>query len=413
MPVHLMASEFWRLWVTVCAGQGQKVHELFFQDCSGGVSGALGVLNFCCCTFASVMQTTTLSRSSRPVAIWIMAGVFMLMIQVLLGGITRLTGSGLSITEWDVVTGTLPPLTHAHWMVLFQKYQQTPQYRLLNDDFTLSNFKFIFFWEWFHRLWARTIGLVFLIPFIIFLVQRRFREDMIRPLVILFLLGALQGAIGWIMVASGLTGDAVYVKPTKLAMHFVFAMGLICYAFWFGLELLVPKGERSSQPGLQRFTLLLLVILFLQLTYGAFMAGHKAATAAATWPTINGQWVPDGLCRFSPMGLNFVENKIMIHFIHRGLAYVLAALVIWLTVRCKRVVGGAGFLFARTYRIPLVLVLVQVVLGIVAVLTSPQIIPGHWGIFEWVAQLHQLVAMFLMLSLVYVLYLVKGRGPAM
>src|SRR4029079_19167690 len=173
------------------------------------------------------MNQTEQNRSDKAIANWIMIGVAMLIVQILLGGITRLTGSGLSITEWDVITGTLAPLNEHQWLQEFHKYQQTPQYRLLNFSFTLHDFKFIFFWEWFHRLWGRLIGVVFLIPFIIFLFQKRFRPEMIKPLIILFLLGALQGAVGWIMVASGLTGDAIYVKPTKLAMHFVLACILI------------------------------------------------------------------------------------------------------------------------------------------------------------------------------------------
>ena len=152
----------------------------------------------------------------------------MLLVQVILGGITRLTGSGLSITEWNLGSGTLPPLNEAQWMEAFDKYKQTEQFRQLNSGFTLPDFKFIFFWEWFHRLWGRLIGVVFAIPFIIFLIQKRFKREMVVPLIILFLLGALQGAVGWIMVASGLTGDAVYVRPTKLAMHFVLAMVLLC-----------------------------------------------------------------------------------------------------------------------------------------------------------------------------------------
>src|SRR5919202_6985380 len=192
-----------------------------------------------------------LHQSSRPVAIWLMTGVFMLIVQIILGGITRLTGSGLSITEWNVITGAIPPLNEQQWLTEFHKYQQTPQYRLLNADFTLSNFKFIFFWEWFHRLWARLSGVVFLIPFIIFLVPARFRADMIKPFLILFLLGALQGAVGWIMVASGLTGDAIYVKPTRLAVHFIFALILLSYTFWFALQLLVKRGDFVHKQGLK------------------------------------------------------------------------------------------------------------------------------------------------------------------
>ena len=163
-------------------------------------------------------------RTSRAVAIWLMIGVGMLIIQILLGGVTRLTGSGLSITEWNVITGTLPPMNEPKWIEEFNKYKQTQQFLLLNSDFTLQDFKSIFFWEWFHRFWARLIGVVFAIPFIIFLFQKRFKEEMIKPLIILFLLGALQGAVGWIMVASGLTGDAIYVKPTRLMLHFVLAL---------------------------------------------------------------------------------------------------------------------------------------------------------------------------------------------
>src|SRR5215204_6765823 len=194
------------------------------------------------------MNTTEKNRSDQVIANWIMIGVGMLIIQILLGGITRLTGSGLSITEWDVITGTLPPLNEHQWLQQFHKYQQTPQYRLLNSDFTIGNFKIIFFWEWFHRLWGRLIGLVFLIPFIIFLLQKLLKPAMIKPLVTLFLLGALQGAVGWIMVASGLTGDAIYVKPVKLAVHFVLALGLISYAFWFALSVSGVRTFRTRFP---------------------------------------------------------------------------------------------------------------------------------------------------------------------
>src|ERR1700750_322516 len=211
------------------------------------------------------MQTTPQKLSTKPIAIWIIIGVGMLLVQVVLGGITRLTGSGLSITEWDVVTGFLPPLNEQQWMKKFAEYQQTPQFHYLNYDFTLSNFKFIFFWEWFHRFWGRLIAIAFAVPFVIFLVQKRFTKDMIRPLLGLFLFGALQGAVGWIMVKSGLSGDAIYVKPTRLALHFVFAMGLIAYAFWYGLKLLLPEQQRSTDPPLRRFTGWMIALIFVQL----------------------------------------------------------------------------------------------------------------------------------------------------
>lgn len=347
-------------------------------------------------------------RSSRPVAIWLLVGVGMIVVQVLLGGITRLTGSGLSITEWNVVTGTLPPLNEQQWLTEFSKYKQTPQYSLLNADFTLSDFKFIFFWEWFHRFWARLIGVVFAVPFIIFLFQRRFKPSMVQPMIILFLLGALQGAIGWIMVASGLTGDAIYVKPAKLALHFVFALGLLCYTFWFALELLVPKERLVINPGVRKLTIAILALLTLQLVYGAFLAGHKAATAAPTWPDINGYFAPPGMMRKEEGLLNLVDNRMLIHFVHRSLAYLLFILVTLLTIRLYRIRGNS--LLSRTRWWPMALVSVQVLLGILAVLNSTRTVPNQWGVFEWVAQLHQLIAMLLLISLVWFLYLVRSRS---
>ncbi|NDD16788.1 MAG: heme A synthase, partial [Chitinophagia bacterium] len=219
-------------------------------------------------------------HKSKKVANWLLVGVIMTVIQIALGGITRLTGSGLSITEWDVVTGSLPPMSDAAWQTLFVKYKTTPQFQLLNFDFTIDNFKFIFFWEWFHRLWARSIGLVFAFGFIYFLVKKYFQPKMVKPLLVLFLLGAMQGAIGWIMVASGLEGDAVYVKPTRLALHFIFALGLLCYTYWFALSLTVQPIRRNSGnedarkkiSTIRNFAWAILLILFFQLIYGALMA---------------------------------------------------------------------------------------------------------------------------------------------
>lgn len=349
------------------------------------------------------------SRSSRPVAIWLLVGVGMIIVQIILGGITRLTGSGLSITEWNVITGALPPLNEQQWMAEFEKYRQTPQFHLLNFDFTLRDFKFIFFWEWFHRLWARLIGVVFFIPFVIFLFQRRFKDEIIRPMVILFMLGALQGAVGWIMVASGLTGDATYVKPTRLALHFIFALGLLCYTFWFALQLLVPKQKTVSNTSLRKLTWLIIGLMIVQLLYGALMAGHKAATAAHTWPDINGNLVPPHLL---PQGvISLIENKITIHFIHRGLAYLIFVLIIFWTVKALRFQSG-NVLFSRTRFMPVAVASMQVLLGVLAVLTSVQIVPGKWGLFESIAQLHQFVAMLLLLSLVWMLYLVRKQPVA-
>ncbi len=350
-------------------------------------------------------ETLVQKNSKAAVANWLMIGVGMVIIQILLGGITRLTGSGLSITEWNIITGTLPPLNQQQWESAFQKYQGTPQFQLLNADFTLRDFKFIFFWEWFHRFWARMLGIVFLIPFIYFLVRGYFKKEMVKPLIILFLLGALQGAVGWIMVASGLTGDAVYVKPTRLALHFIFAMGLLCYTYWFALQLLVPAHQKVHYPALKNFTWVLIAFLVIQFVYGALMAGHKAATAAYTWPDINGSYFPEFMFGAPDGLLNLIENKITIHFIHRNLAYLLFLLVIVWTFKAYKFNGSKWYNSQKKW--PLIWVIIQVLLGILAVISSLKIIPNHWGIFEWMAQLHQLAAMMFLLSLVNMIFLLK------
>ncbi len=352
-------------------------------------------------------------QKSRAVANWLLLGVAMTVIQIALGGITRLTGSGLSITEWDVVTGALPPMSEAHWQELFTKYKTTPQFQLLNFDFTITNFKFIFFWEWFHRLWARTIGLVFAIGFVYFLVKKYFKPNMIKPLVVLFLLGALQGAIGWIMVASGLEGDAVYVKPTRLALHFIFALGLLAYTYWFALSLKASPIEKNKVSAEAQFSLLrirkwawiILVVLFFQLIYGALMAGHKAANVASTWPKINGQWIPTGLLSKESFLLNAVNNTIWIHFVHRGIAYILLALIVYWITQMRKIRSNSFWEKVKT--LPLLIVFIQVMLGILTILFSAHIVPGVWAGFEWFAQLHQLIGMLLLLSVVNIIYATK------
>jgi cytochrome c oxidase assembly protein subunit 15 len=361
---------------------------------------------------ATFVGMNSANRSNKLVASWLLVGVVMTIIQFVLGGVTRLTGSGLSITEWEVITGALPPLSEEAWLIEFAKYKQTPQFQLLNFEFDLQNFKYIFFWEWFHRLWARIIGLVFAGGFIWFLVAKHFKKEMIKPLVILFFLGIMQGAIGWIMVASGLEGDAVYVKPTRLALHFIFALGLLSYTFWFALQLSVPKTALQISDGMHQavqkaktLNVAILALLVLQLMYGALMAGHKAAMVAPTWPSINGDYMPTNLFSDPVFLLNFIENKILVHFMHRGIAYVLLALVIYWTVKLYQI-NGSSF-FNRIKIFPLLLVVLQVLLGIASLLYARSIIPGVWGIFEWMAQIHQLVGMSLLLSLVATYYVMR------
>lgn len=345
-------------------------------------------------------------RKNKIVGYWLMTGVFMIIIQTLIGGITRLSGSGLSITEWNIITGTLPPLNHQQWMEEFAKYQQTPQFRLLNADFTLKDFQFIFFWEWFHRIWARLLGFAFAIPFIYFWIKKYFTKDMLLPFVGIFILGALQGAIGWIMVASGLTGDAIYVRPTRLALHFVCAMILGCYVFWFALKLLKPQYEGLHNRALKNFLIVILAVLFFQFVYGALMAGFKAAPAAATWPTINGKWIPEGLGQ-AREGHPLIDNVITVHFIHRTLAYLITLLIVIYTIRVSKIKATVN----KWKYLPVLFVIIQVLLGILTISTSVRINANEWGLFETLALLHQMTAMFLMLSLLeQVFYFSKKKA---
>jgi len=346
------------------------------------------------------MLTTSVQRSSRSVAIWLLIGVLMLMIQVLLGGITRLTGSGLSITEWKPIMGALPPMNDADWNTAFEKYKQIAQYKKLNSSFDLSDFKSIYFWEWFHRLWARLIAVAFIIPFVYFIVKKKFKKEMINPMIILFLLGVLQGLVGWIMVMSGLEDSKlVYVSHYKLAIHFILAMVLICYTLWFALGMLVPKEKIIADSGIRKFNTWLIVLLTVQLIYGAFMAGLKAGPYAPTWPDINGTFFPVTDDSSWP-GIAIFDNPYMVHFIHRGLAYIITLLIVygwW-----KYILSHPSSLFSKTKWLLPSLVLLQVILGIFTVLKSP-----FTKKLVWFGTIHQFVAMLMLLSLVWMTYIVR------
>jgi len=350
----------------------------------------------------AIMDTGPSKSAPHPVAIWLLIGIAMIIIQVLLGGITRLTGSGLSITEWKPIMGAFPPMNEQQWNETFDKYKQIAQYKYLNSSFTLHDFKFIFFWEWFHRLWARLIAVAFIIPFIIFLVQRRFKKEMVKPMIILFLLGALQGLVGWVMVMSGLEdSDRLYVSHYKLAIHFILALGLLCYALWFVLELLISKEKTLVNSSLKEFTAWIIAILVLQLIYGAFMAGLKAATYAPTWPDINGNFLPRGdLSSFK--GLKFFDDPLVVQFIHRSLAYLITILIFIWWVRSKKIKSSP--LFKKTNWLPLTIVLIQLILGVLTVLYSP-----NSRLLLWLGVTHQFAAMMLLLTLVFEFYLLQNK----
>lgn len=348
------------------------------------------------------MDNSDQQRSQRQIATWLLIGVGMIIIQVLLGGITRLTESGLSITEWKPITGTLPPLNDVAWQAEFDKYKVTDQFKYVHQDFTLKEFKFIFFWEWFHRTWARLMGLVFLIGFIYFLVKRKFGKGMVKPMIILFILGGVQGFIGWFMVKSGLVPEKYFVGHVELTTHFIAALGLLCYTLWFALSLVVKEDQKIINASLKKFLLLILTVLFVQLVYGGFMAGLRAGITAPTWPDINGEFLPASYNELTPFTRNLVANPITVHFIHRGTAYLLALLIAIWWYKAKPV--NSSPLFSKLRTALMLLVLLQVLLGILTVLNAT-----HPSRLVLLGVSHQAVAMFLLMVIVSLLFVVRKR----
>ncbi len=348
------------------------------------------------------MNNVTKNQHQRQIAIWLLIGVGMIIIQVLIGGITRLTESGLSITEWKPITGALPPLNEIAWQAEFDKYKVTDQFKYVHPYFSLAEFKFIFFWEWFHRSWARLMGLVFLIGFIYFLAKKKFDKGMIKPMAILFLLGGVQGFIGWIMVKSGLVPEKYFVGHVELTTHFIAAMGLLCYTLWFALSLLVRDDQKIVNPILKNFLYFILAVLVLQLVYGGFMAGMRAAIMAPTWPYINGSMIPATIHELTPFSKNLVANPIMVHFIHRGLAYLLVVLIgIWWFKSGSMVHFK---LFNRLRTGLMLLVLLQVLLGILTVLHAT-----HPDRLVVLGVGHQFTAMVLLMIIVSLIFVTRKK----
>lgn len=347
------------------------------------------------------------SKKKKAVAIWLLVGVFMIMIQVVLGGIVRLTDSGLSMTEWDPIMGFMLPLNHQDWLKAFEGYKQIAQFEYVNSHFTLSDFKFIYFWEWFHRLWARSLGVVFAIPFIYFIIKKYFLKEMIVPLIVLFILGGLQGFIGWYMVQSGLDGsDLLRVSHIRLSIHFIAALVLVCYTLWFALKLLIPKEKIIRNSGTKNYFLMVAVLLTVQLFYGAFMAGLRAGPAAPTWPKINRDWIPSNM-----MQHNWIDNVINVQFVHRGLAYILVILICYGFYKTWKLAKKEhSALLNKTGIWLFILVIVQLLLGIFTVITAPYIVQGKFGLYEILAQSHQLVGMCLLMALIAVLFIVRGKN---
>ncbi|HEX8486785.1 COX15/CtaA family protein [Sphingomonas sp.] len=302
----------------------------------------------------------------RAVARWLILVAALIVVMVVVGGITRLTNSGLSITQWKPVTGIVPPLNDAQWQAEFANYKRIPEYRQINAGMTLAGFKAIFFWEYLHRALGRVIGLAFALPLVWFAIRRRIPAGYGWRLTALLALGGLQGAIGWWMVASGLA-VRTDVSHVRLAVHLLTALTILAGIVWTALDLLALHRDRSAAPArLRAPALAALALLFVQLLYGAFTAGLDAGYAFASWPLMGDALFPAGVPMADPAWRNAIDNPLVVQFIHRWFAFAAAAGLTWLAVRAWQ---GAP----RTALIVVALVVVQMLLGIATLLSGVQI----------------------------------------
>lgn len=341
------------------------------------------------------------SRRKKILGIWFIIGVGMLLGQIILGGITRLTGSGLSITEWKAILGALPPMNEQDWNLAFIKYQQFGQYKLVNTSMTLAEFKHIYFWEWFHRLWARLIAAAALIPLVYFIIQKIvFKEDIIKILIAIAL-GGVAGTVGWIMVESGLKQNTVLVNPVNLMSHILVATIIVMYVLRVGLEYLYPKQHLPFDKKSRVLFLILMVLVFLQIGLGALVAGSKAALICNTWPMMNGHYYPSEI-NFSLTNNYEFSVKLLLQFIHRNIAYFIFCYVIFIFFKTRTV--SAQFQFHRTRWLLLGMVFLQVVLGILTLIYSQGKVPVVLGVC------HQLGAFLLLIFSVEGHYFIKYRA---
>jgi len=358
--------------------------------------------------FAAVPRPDVSKSGRRAVGVWLLALAVMVLVMVCLGGLTRLTGSGLSMVEWQPLT-LLPPLSTDAWTAMFAKYQESPQYRLINDGMTLEAFQSIFWLEYVHRLWGRLIGLVFLGPFAVFLGGGRLSRDDVPRLLSLFLLGAAQGVLGWFMVASGLA-DRPEVSHYRLAAHLLAALAIYAALLWFAFDHLDFSPSFSSLPGngavsgdsgrLIRPLILLLGLVVLTMAAGALVAGLHAGLIYNSFPLMNGAWFPGEAFDLSPVWINVFENHALVQFDHRLLATASwgGAVALW---RWSRRVGLPPALVQRLRLVPLVATL-QVGLGVSTLLAQVPV---------GLAAAHQACAFLLLSALLWALHGVRLEAP--
>lgn len=305
------------------------------------------------------MTTPYAQNNSRNVARWLLFVMILVVAMIVLGGATRLTNSGLSITEWKPITGALPPLSHEQWMEEFEKYKQIPEFMAEHSDMTLAGFEFIYFMEWSHRQLGRLIGLAYALPFFYFAVRQRLpRGKIIRFAAILLLIG-VQGAVGWWMVVSGLTDDRVDVSQYRLATHLGLAFIILGVLYWTWKDQTDGWALRVERPVFAKTAPVLMLLVYLQILAGAFVAGTHSGKAYNTWPLMDGGFVPSGYGAREPFWRNLFENTAAIQFNHRVLAYIILVMSVWMAFRAQKV----GYLTRQTATL-LTLILWQVGLGI-------------------------------------------------
>jgi cytochrome c oxidase assembly protein subunit 15 len=315
---------------------------------------------------------------------------------VIVGGITRLTDSGLSMVNWSLFMGSIPPLNEAEWKEIFELYKQSPEFKKINFNYTLEDFKFIFFWEYLHRMIGRLLGLVFIIPFFYFLIKKRLTKKQKLQSMLLFFLGSIQAFFGWWMVKSGLV-DNPNVSHYRLAVHLTTAFITCGYLLWVLLPLILPSSKNANKLIFKKLKLLAFLSI-IQIVYGAFIAGLKAGRIYNTWPKMGDQWIPESVYSMSPFWTNFIEGLAGIQFVHRTLAIILLLLTIHIFVDSKK--HKLSLIQKRAISLLLVVVLIQMVFGILTLVMGTPL---------YLSLTHQLLAFMLLMTLILNLYLFKSN----
>lgn len=332
-------------------------------------------------------------RDNKKVFYWLLIGCLLIFIMVIVGGITRLTHSGLSISNYKLISGTLPPLNEVEWQRAFELYKQYPEYQKLNYNFSLQDFKDIFFWEWLHRVIGRFIGVVFVIPFFYFLLRKQLTRSTIKKCIILLFLGGFQGFLGWYMVKSGLI-DRPDVSHYRLALHLITAFITFAYTLWVALDIWYPT-KKEIQKKFRNLIRWGLMLLLLQIIWGAFVAGLDAGWIHNHWPLMNdGKWIHETVTiEQNPVWKNFVEGKSGVQFIHRYLAYIVVALiaVIWFKARKMNLKPPQKFGVYTLFG----LVLLQFVLGVFTLILHVPV---------WLGVMHQVAAFLLLATMTFTLH---------